>query len=82
MKNDSFTRPIHTEGRILWFTFEPVNNELLNGELSFIVTGPEVESFSMAYDKDELRFKVQRPAPYIAYEFEQQLGDIIESHYE
>lgn len=73
---DYFIRTIK-DGHIEYeFTFHPVRSEELS-ELYYLVTLDGVD-FVMAYDNDELQFKVQGKAPQEASVFEDKLAQIIE----
>lgn len=78
MNEDNFTRTIGQ----LEFNFQAIRNPFNDDELFFVVIAPEGDPFIMYYDKESLGFKVQRSAPYLAYELESQLGDVIEGYFE
>lgn len=78
LQSDSFTRILTAGINEYIFTFQPVYSEELN-ELYYIVTY-NGSDFVLAYNNDELQFKVQGQAPYDARTFENELSAMIESY--
>lgn len=81
LNSGMFTRTIRTDNDTYTYTFEPVDDNMLN-ELYYIVSTQGSEPFIMRYDDDALQFKVEGPAPYEARMFENELSAFIENYNE